>query len=190
MVDCCVCKKTIGFFSRKVELSQGEYCHKNCYFDSKQGKSYTLLVNARCLHINNQNSSALKEVDQALILTPDNMDLLALKALVLRSLGKHREALEYAEKAFTKFNKIYGNGFIVNQLKKTHSGKISQEWIIKNHFLVDMYGDIIATISYGYSHIKKYAKAIPFLEEELKIYPNDESAMNNLVFCQKKSRSK
>ena len=92
-----------------------------------KAKGLQSLVDSRYLHINKKNSLALKKVDEALLLSPDNLDLFALKSLILREMDKTKESFEYAEKALIKFNKIYGEGFIENQLEKIRSGNLSQE---------------------------------------------------------------
>lgn len=30
MVDCDVCNKAIGIFSKKIEVKKGGYCHEKC----------------------------------------------------------------------------------------------------------------------------------------------------------------
>jgi len=184
MVNCCVCKTKIGLFSKKMQVNEKEFCHEGCWPKTKSREDvHVSLINARIHSINKKYKGALKEIDKGLSLQENNLDLLALKANILGNQGKPKESIEYAKKAYVRFEKLYGKGFIKKQLEKTRSREINQDWIMKNDYLVDEYGDILRALALSYMTLKQYEKAIPYLKEEIEIFPDFVKALKDLEEC-------
>jgi len=192
-LDCVICKKKIGFLQKKEKLNDNEYCHVDCWADSNQGKAYVLLVNARLKLRFSDNSDryiiALKKVNEALKCNFYVIDLLSLKSMILGELGEHNNAINSGLEALNQFEQKYGKDYIINKIKEVHANKISQDWLIQNDTLVDLYGDTLAFVSVGYIKLKKYKEAIPYIKEELKIYPNHKPAKTRLKICKDKLRN-
>ncbi len=183
MGECCVCRKKIGLFGKKRQVSEKEFCHEDCWFETKTGKVYLSTINARAHFINKKDKEALKEIDKGLSLQENNLDLLALKAGILGNQGKPKESLDYAKRAYERFEQLYGKGFIKKQLEKTRSEEISQDWIMQNNHLADEYGNILRALALNYLALKQYEKAIPHLKEEIEIYPDFIEAFDDLAKC-------
>lgn len=183
MVNCNICNNKIGFLKKKIKVGENEFCHDNCWFETKPGKIYALTVNANEAHLHKKYKEALKMADEGLSMQKDNLDLLALKANILGTQGKIEESLDYAKRAHRRFEEIYGKGFIKNQIEKTRSEEISQEWLIKNDHLADMYGDILRALILDYINLKQYEKAIPHLKEEIAIFPTFVRSYDDLAKC-------
>ena len=67
------------------------------------------------------------------------------KGEYFRKSWRTKRILKFAKKALLRFNELYDKGFIKKQLDKTRRGEVSQEWLIKNDHLVDLYGDILSS---------------------------------------------
>jgi tetratricopeptide (TPR) repeat protein len=193
-MDCVVCKNKIGWFRKKIKITETDYCHEDCWIHSNQGKAYNLLVEAR-LDLNYSNNSnrykkALEKVNKALKYNFFVIDLLSLKSNLLGSQGNYKEAVNVGLEALDLFNYKYGDNFIVNQINSVRLNKLSQDFLIQNENLIDLYGDTLAFISISYVNFKKYREAIPYIKEELEIYANYEPAKKRLKMCKDKLSKK
>lgn len=185
-LDCIVCKKKIGLFQKKTKLNETDYCHKDCWTDSNQGKTYILLINVRNQFYSKRYSTALKKVNEALQYNYYTLDLLALKSMILGSLDKYDDSIKIGLEVLNQFDQKYGKNYIINQIKSTRSGEISEDWLLQNQVMVDMYGDTLAGVTIGYMKTNKYKDAIPYTKKELEIYPDHEPAKLRLKICNSK----
>ena len=76
MKKCIVCKKNI--LTKKIDLKDGTYCHKKCYYDTSEGKSYLNIINARSLFYEGNLKDALKIVENELKINPKLLEFLEL----------------------------------------------------------------------------------------------------------------
>jgi len=140
MKKCVVCKKNI--FTKRVELKGGDYCHKKCYYETNEGKSYLNLVNARSLFYEGKLKESLKIVDYELKINPKILDFLELKGKLLMT-NNPKEALFFLEKAYKRNQEIYGENFQINKMQEIRENKESQDWFFKNKYTITSYEDLL-----------------------------------------------
>lgn len=185
-LECIVCKNKIGFLQKKIKLNDTDYCHEDCYYESEQGKAYLLLINARVDFYANKYSVALTKVNKALQSNFYRLDLLALKSMILGGLGKYEESLKVGLDALDLFDQKYGKNYIIDQVKAVRLNKLSEDWLLQNQVLVDLYGDTLAGVTIGYMKTNRYKEGTPFIKKELEIYPDHEPAKLRLKICNSK----
>ncbi|MBS3162484.1 tetratricopeptide repeat protein [Candidatus Woesearchaeota archaeon] len=183
MKECSVCKKKIGLFDKKISLKENEFCHTKCYSKTKEGQLYSCLIKAKAYTIDKEIDKAMKEVEKGLAIKENVLDLLCLKSSLLGMKGNVKESLEWGIKALARFEQLYGKGFIKKQLEKTRNKEISQEWLMENDFLVDQYGDLLRALILDYMTLKQYENAIPFIKEEIFIYPTFIRGFDDIAKC-------
>jgi tetratricopeptide (TPR) repeat protein len=133
-------------------------------------------------HKNNDLEVAQNFYNQTLKIDPNHTDALINLGVILRSLGKHQEAIICYEKVI-KINPNYAEahnnlGTIFNGLKQFNEAITCYEKAIE---INPNYADALNNLGVSYTELSKHQEAIHYFEKVIKINPNYLNAYFNLA---------